>query len=1139
MLDSWRKALVCSALSLVGLAAPAAADSVRLVSRVDPGSASATASGGPSLTYEFDAGPGHGRAVSADGRYVAFTSSALNLAPGQRDTNQAPDVFLHDRTAGTVVLVSRAAGTTGQTGNQGSSRPVISSDGRFVAFVSEAADLVPGQNDLNNVQDIFLYDRVTETTLLVSRAAGSAATTADAASWAPVISADGNWVAFSGDAGNLVAGVGYGHDQVYLFSRTAGTNVLVSHASGVAGTGGNGTSFSPTLSADGSYLAYVSNATNLVAGQTDSNGEVDVFLYDRAANHTALVSRSATSLVTAGNSGADWGAISADGATVAFSSTSSNLVAGQSGPSTQNVFLYQRSNGVVSLVSRSASGASRGGNAWSGEPAVSGDGQWVAFSSFAGDLLQTSGSQYFARQVCLFQRSTGAITLLSRAHGTTTQPASHDSRSPWISSDGGQVAFVSYAQNLLPNTQLVLNVYLYTRASGSLAMLGRSPNTASLETEAYSPVLSANGQVVAFTSGSELVAGDGNLQTDVFLYNRATGAVTVASRPDPASPALTPPLASSTPSISDDGNYVVFESLGSTLVPGQVDPELDSDVFLWSRRTGATALLSRSAASPVTGANSGSWDPTISADGEWILFRSGATDVVPGQGPGIAGLVLYERAIGARRLVTHAAGSPTTPGDGYPDSSEAPALSMDGRFVAYLGYYSNVVQGQSQGFRFNAFLYDRVTAGTTLVSHAASSPLTSGNGDAYEVAMSADGRFVVFASEATNLVTGQTDANEAGDIFLFDRDTGAVSLVSRQAGSSAVADRGSWQPEISADGRWIAFLSAATNLVPGQADTDFTNDLFLFDRVTGEMRLVSHALGAPAAASNGSTEEAFALSADGRFLAFTSYGQNLTPGPISGSSYQNVFLYDRTTGQNVLVSHAAGSANASGSGIAGGADMSADGRYVTFWSTSHDQVPGVTDGNGVRDAYLYDRITGEIELLSRTDGAPAEAAGGEVATISADGGQVVLLSEYSLVFGDYNVYTDVYLYENLLPAADFHTLATPCRLLDTRTPQHGPALASGVRGVLPTHGGCGIPATAKALALNVTVTQAAGSGYLKIHPANTATPASTVNFLAGQTRSNNAIVRLSTRGDGTLALTPQVNGNGTVHVILDVVGWFE
>jgi hypothetical protein len=165
-----------------------------------------------------------------------------------------------------------------------------------------------------------------------------------------------------------------------------------------------------------------------------------------------------------------------------------------------------------------------------------------------------------------------------------------------------------------------------------------------------------------------------------------------------------------------------------------------------------------------------------------------------------------------------------------------------------------------------------------------------------------------------------------------------------------------------------------------------------------------------------------------------------------------------------------------------------------------------------------------------------------VVDISADGSTIVFTSAASdLVPGDLNGRKDVFVYRNG-QVGSYYTL-TPCRLLDTRDPQDGPALSSDQTAVLTVHGACGIPETAKAVALNVTAVQPSGAGFLTLHSGDIAPPAtSTLNFEAGQTRANNAVQRLALNGAGTMAVTPFVSGvggNGTVHVIIDVVGYFE
>jgi hypothetical protein len=225
--------------------------------------------------------------------------------------------------------------------------------------------------------------------------------------------------------------------------------------------------------------------------------------------------------------------------------------------------------------------------------------------------------------------------------------------------------------------------------------------------------------------------------------------------------------------------------------------------------------------------------------------------------------------------------------------------------------------------------------------------------------------------------------------------------------------------------------------------------------------------------------------------------------------------------------------------------ISADGRFVTFLSWSGDLVPGQVSPGFAPNYYLYDRTAGTTSLVSHiptsetTSSAFSLSAQGP-ARISADGAWVVFDSAApDLAAGDHDGTWDAFLYANPLPGRDFFTV-TPCRILDTRQGGQGPALASGLRRTVLAGGVCGIPATARAVAVNLAVTQPSAAGYLTLHAGDTAQDGtSALTFIAGQTLANNAIVPLAFNGTGTFAMTPLVGGNGTVQVIIDVSGYFE
>ena len=379
--------------------------------------------------------------ISADGRYVAFESAAANLVAG--DTNaycdtdgdnifddNCPDVFVHDRITGVTQRVSVATG--GTQGNDGSYSPSISADGRYVAFDSWASNLVVG--DTNGAWDVFVHDRATGETTLVSVA--SDATQGNGNSWSNAISADGRYVAFQSLANNLVGGDANGNQDVFVHERASGVTTLVSVASD--GTQGNADSYTPSISADGRYVAFGSSANNLVA--LDTNGFGDIFVHDREMGETQRVSVATDG--TQGNSVSLHPSISADGNCVAFDSYASNLDPWDSNHR-QDVFVHDRATGVTTRDSVDSGGLQ--GDADSNYPSISTDGRYVAFQSFAANLVV--GDANWTQDVFEHDRATGETTLVSIASDGTQGDAV--SYSPSVSASGRYVAFESAAANLV------------------------------------------------------------------------------------------------------------------------------------------------------------------------------------------------------------------------------------------------------------------------------------------------------------------------------------------------------------------------------------------------------------------------------------------------------------------------------------------------------------------------------------------------------------------------------------------------------------------------------------------------------------------------------------------------------------------
>jgi len=395
-------------------------------------------------------------------------------------------------------------------------------------------------------------------TTLVSVASGG--TPANSFSNSAEISGDGSVVVFISDASNLVPGDSNGFRDVFMRKLTTGETVRISQAPD--GTGGNGNSFSPSISADGSKIVYFSEATNLVPGDTVL---ADVFLYDVDTGITTRVSE--TSDGQAANNHSSNPSISADGSVVVYESGATNLVPGMEDDLKTNIFRY--------------------------------------------DV------------------GTKETTLISATPATDHHPGSFN---PDVSGDGNLIVFESYAWNFVPGDfpNDLYDVFLYDVTSGEYTRVSEAPDG----TEAYDvsqwAVISDDGSAVAYESlAPNLVADDTNDTWDVFHYdiaNDVTTRVSVASDGSEANDA------SSGASISADGALVAFESNASNLVAG--DSGTFNDVFAHDMGTGETVRLSVTADGSTP--NGGSFDPAIAADGSTVSYYSSSSDLVAGDTNGVA-----------------------------------------------------------------------------------------------------------------------------------------------------------------------------------------------------------------------------------------------------------------------------------------------------------------------------------------------------------------------------------------------------------------------------------------------------------------------------------------------------------------------
>lgn len=410
--------------------------------------------------------------VSDDGRYVAFWSMASNIVAS--DSNGVPDVFVRDRRTGAIELVS--VGSDENQGNRISGGPVVSADGRYVAFSSEASNLVP--NDINETPDVFVRDRVTGTTEMVSvNAEGGQEFDGDGRGCSsggfPSLSSDGRYVAFQSQCRFVPADTG-GILDVYVYDRVTREPAMASVATvgANAGRGGSGDSTGPSISADGRYVAFDSRASNLAP--TDTNRECDVFVRDMVMGTTTHVSvstdgRQANACMS---TFPHHSSLSADGRRVVFYGDAGNLVSGD-GNNITDVFVHDLDTGTTQRVSVSSSGVP--GNGASLYASISPDGRFVAFGSYSGNLVpgdRNGSPDYFLHDLATGQTERASLTSEGSegVGGGTTEPII-DCCVGDLSVDARVVAFSTSASGLSP---LDLNAErdVYARERGPAVGVG-------------------------------------------------------------------------------------------------------------------------------------------------------------------------------------------------------------------------------------------------------------------------------------------------------------------------------------------------------------------------------------------------------------------------------------------------------------------------------------------------------------------------------------------------------------------------------------------------------------------------------------------------------------------------------------------
>lgn len=817
---------------------------------------------------------------------------------------------------------------------------------RHLVFHSAAANLVA--DDGNASRDVFVRDLLSGDIERVSVANDGGERSGDSSHGD--IDASGRYVAFESFAELDQGARSPGVRDIYLRDRLAGSTRLLSRTPTVSGHFGSG---APRIDAAGTHVVFESNATALVAG--DSNHCSDIFLYRIADDSLWRVSTDADGNEADGCSyHAD---VSDGGGTVVFESLADNLVAGD-GNARSDVFRKSLTDGRIELLSADPGGAA--GNRHSQQASISADGSRVVFASAASNLVP--GDSNTQSDIFIWRNDLAPALLrlnLPPGGGQANAP----SEQPAIARSGGQVGFLSRAGNLLPGqlTGLQQPFAVGSDGSGLRALLHVAGSSATL------PRPDSGGLSLCVESTSLLVPDDGNgALSDIYV--NAAGVWSLASLAGQAQPLHAGNGDSTQPELGGDGRYVVFMSVAGSLDGEGFDGEGHADVHWLDRPLG---LIERHPVGigglPADGDSS---TPAVSDDGRYLVFASHARNLVPGDTDDNSDVLRLDRHSG--ELLQLSRGTVASSGD-----SDQPHIDGSGSHVVFRSDDPGLTQ--ADGNAADDVLLWRDGAPLQRLSDAPDG--TQADADSWAPRLSRDASHAVFVSAAGNLEPGRGD-DGVNDIYLRGIDDGKLRRISRTTDGNA-ANGDSTSADVANGGSAVAFITMADNI----ADDDRPGpDALLWRRDAAKVTAISRNL--PAAFTV--QPEPVRISADGRFVAFVTRRQ------IGSSFPRDVWRYDADSDSLLLLSQRTDGDDHLGlvDGIA-----IADGGAVAF--ASNDDALTDDPRNGHYDVLLAapQGDAGSIELF------PAAVSIGEnacsvVILVRRDGGSGGQVSaDYTTIAG--------------------------------------------------------------------------------------------------------------------------------------------
>lgn len=898
--------------------------------------------------------------LTPDARFVLFSSSANNLTTGG-DSQFALNLYLRDRASNTTVLVSANMNGTGG-GNASSMYGQISTNGRYVVFQSDATDLLPG--DTNDVTDVFVRDLFTDSNLLVSVAIDGG--WGNGPSTEPTITPDGRYVAFVSQANNLVPGDTNGIADIFVRDLVNQTTTLAS-VGAITSAVYLPQPFiiplsHPVLSPDGREVAFFSTARGLAPGVTPASAG-EVYVRDLIANNTLWVSSNALAVTGYPTNGGSHflsyhPVLSDDGRLIAFKLGSFTGL----GPAA--IFQYDISSNSLALIATNALPLAFNDDVYG--PEMTPDGRFIAFAS--GSMTST---QAVSASLYLADTQAGTNVLISICQDGTRSTNSI-SDAPVLSPDRRYVAFISNATNLVANViSNGFHLYLRDILAGSTLLVDADTNgIGSTDESGNAPSLSADGRWVAFASpDGSLIDQDNNRALDVFLRDTVNSTNELISLREPAAASVTGSGFSSACqlSLTPNGQWMAFSSYADDLVTNDFNHE--QDVFVRDLLAGTTTLVSVGAdGNAALGGSSSS--ALISTNGRVVVFTSTATNLVFNYTNQFGDIFLRDLVAGTNTLVSVSVDG-VTAGIG---ASLLPAMSPDGRYVAFLSTATNLVSPPTTS-GWNVFWRDTL-AGVTITITTNVAPSGS---LLFPPSISADGRYVAFPVAGSPQTVAVWDAVTLSNIYtapgsgvvatnaslsprggrLLYQGTSTLRVVdlvgkTNLFSTSSLASlngRAQW----SADER---FFAVVVRWINGPATN---NQVYLGDVRAGTLALISatpdHTRGGNAASDNP------AVSADGRYVVYGSSATDIAPAVLSGSG---IIIYDRSTGSNTVLNAGIGG---DWTGWSSRPIMDGTGRTVVFQSCESvlvppdlnrlpdlfAQAPDVTqdsDGDGIPDWWM-------------------------------------------------------------------------------------------------------------------------------------------------------------------------------------------